>query len=92
MEDGTILRCCFIAWILLMLCVGLDILYIKPLAAEDANHFCKLQGYDSYDDFQRTGLFSTKAIAVRCKYVPNYQQMDIDIKQTYAGGLDKIIK
>ena len=61
-------------------------------AAEDANHLCKMQGYDSYDDFQRAGLFSAKAIAVRCKYVDNYQQMDIDLKQTYAGGLPKITK
>ena len=57
----------------------IDETYLYPQAAENANQFCQQQGYDFYEDFERIGLFSTTPVAIACKYVDNYQEIDMKL-------------
>lgn len=40
-----------------------------------------------FSDFERIGLLSNEPVAIKCKYVDNYKEMDIRLRQTY-GGID----
>lgn len=75
--------------ILLLIALGpmiiIDSWYKFPQAAEMANQICQEQGYDFYEDFERIGFLSTEPVAIKCKYVDNYQEMDIRLRQTYGG-------
>jgi len=79
-------------FIFLILCgatIGLiDMGYKLPQAAENANQICQEKGFDYYEDFERIGFLSTEPVAVKCKYVTNYQEMDIALSQTFGGGND----
>ena len=68
----------------------IDDLYKLPQASETANQMCKDQGYDFYESFERIGVFSTTPIAIKCKYVENYKEMNIALRQTYGSGLDEL--
>ena len=65
---------------------GYDLCYREPVAAETANLICQEQGYDFYESFSRIGLFSSTPVAIKCKYVDNYKEMDIALRQTYGGS------
>ena len=72
----------FIGILLGILVVGvIDLIYKEPLAADKANEMCKEQGYDSYEKFSRIGLWSTEPVAIRCKYVDNYKDIDMNINR-----------
>ena len=73
---------------LMGICAFIDDTYLKPQASENANQICKEQGYDFYESFERIGLFSTTPIAIKCKYVENYKEMNIALRQTYGGSSD----
>lgn len=76
--------------LLLLLCIPMAIIdgfYKCPQAAATANQICQEKGYDFYEDFERVGILSTEPVAIKCKYVDNYQEMDIALRQTY-GGVD----
>ena len=90
-SKSIILLTIFLLFIILV--AGLfDELYLLPKAAESANQMCKEQGYDFYESFKRIGLFSTTPVAVECKYVENYKEMDIILRQIYGGGLAELNK
>ena len=59
----------------------IDMTYKEPLAADKANEICKEQGYDSYEKFSRVGFLSNEPIAIRCKYVDNYKDIDMRISK-----------
>jgi len=83
----------FLGLLILWFVIGIPILIIdetvtRPQAAENANQFCKEQGYDFYESFERIGILSTTPVAIECKYVQNYQEMDIALRQTWGGEED----
>lgn len=63
----------------------IDAAYKHPQAAETANQICQSQGYDFYESFKRVGILSKEPVAIKCKYVDNYKEMDIRLRQTYGG-------
>jgi len=69
----------------LIICVGIigiiDGVYQYPKAAEKANQICEEQGYDFYEDFSRVGILSSEPVAVICKYVENYKEVDMNINR-----------
>ncbi len=80
---------CGVFFIILLVGVGaiayIDEVYKFPQAAENANQICQEKGFDYYEDFERIGFLSTKPVAIKCKYVTNYQEMDIELRQTFGG-------
>ena len=64
----------------------IDATYKQPQAAENANQICQEKGFDYYEDFERIGFLSTEPVAIKCKYVDNYQEMDIALRQYYGGS------
>ena len=97
MVDGKEIISSIIGGFLIALVLGcllfgmIDVLYKYPQAAEKANQICQEQGYDFYEKFERIGILSNEPVAIECKYVQNYQEMDIDLRQTY-GGLSEVEK
>ena len=59
----------------------IEIGYKYPEAAEKANQICKEQGYDYYEKFERIGILSNEPVAIKCKYVDNYQDIDMNIRR-----------
>ncbi len=92
MEPETIIGIFFgilLLFLFLLIPIGaIDSIYNLPQAAETANQICQEQGYDFYEDFERIGIFSNEPVAIKCKYVDNYQEMDIKLRQTYGGITD----
>jgi len=58
-----------------------DDVYKKSMAAEKANQICQGQGYDYYEDFKRIGIWSTEPVAIKCKYVENYKEVDMNVRK-----------
>ncbi len=79
----TIIVCVLMIWGITFSTI--DTIYKLPEAAENANQICQSKGFDYYEDFQRIGFLSTKPVAIKCKYVTNYQEMDIALRQTFGG-------
>ena len=75
-----------IGLLILVLCLAIlalpttvyDQMYIYPIAAQKANEYCESLGFDFYESFSRVGLFSKNPIAIKCKYVEQYRQIDIN--------------
>ena len=79
--------CLSFGFLICMLLVAIiDNFYIAPSAAENANIICQEQGYDFYESFERIGILSSTPVAIKCKYVDNYKE--IDLTQHYSGGSD----
>ena len=57
---------------------GIDGLFKYPQAAEKANQICQSQGYDFYEDFKRVGILSSTPVALKCMYVSNYIDIDLE--------------
>jgi len=66
----------------------IDNTYKFPQAAKNANQICQEKGFDYYESFERIGFLSTEPVAIKCKYVTNYQEMDIKLQQTFGGSND----
>ena len=67
-----------------------DSFWVKPLASERANEYCKEIGFDFYESYSRVGLVSKTPIAIKCKYVEQYRQIDINSnKDIIIGGSEK---
>jgi len=66
--------------------------YFRPQAAETANQICQDKGYDFYESFSRIGLFSKTPVAIECKYVEKYKEMDIKLRQIYGKELGELNK
>ena len=89
--DGEIIFFIVFGFLLLFVIIPFAIIettFSYPQAAENANQFCKEQGYDFYESFERIGILSTTPVAIECKYVQNYQEMDIALRQTWGGEED----
>lgn len=76
--------CIFLLLVIVIGCVVfgvVDEIYKSPQAADIANEICKEMGYDSYEKFSRVGFLSTEPVAIRCKYVDNYKDIDMRISR-----------
>ncbi len=56
-----------------------DSLYVAPVAAEKSNQNCQEQGFDFYEDYSRIGFLSKEPVAIICKYVEQYRNIDLNI-------------
>jgi len=89
MDGGDFVKGALITFVTLFF-IGLitwaliDEIYRRPQAAETANQICQSEGYDFYDRFKRIGILSATPVAIECKYVQNYQEMDIALRQTFG--------
>ena len=78
---------CFLAGVLvLMFIVGVplafyDDLYIQPIANEKANEVCQEKGFDFYEKYSRVGILSKEPVAIICKYVEQYRDIDLNINK-----------
>jgi len=91
--DGEKIATVFLFVLLVLLILSLligvpvgiiDTMYKLPQASERANQICQEQGYDFYESFERIGILSTEPVAIKCKYVDNYKEMDIALRKTYT--------
>ena len=57
-----------------------DSFYIIPVVEEKANQHCQEQGFDFYEDYSRVGFLSKEPVAIICKYVEQYRNIDLNIK------------
>ncbi len=56
-----------------------DGLYVYPIASEKANEHCQEQGFDFYEDYSRVGFLSKEPVAIICKYVEQYRNIDLNV-------------
>ncbi len=68
-----------IAFILFLISLGFDILFIHPIAADAANEHCKEIGLDQYKSFSRVGLFSKNPIGIKCEYAEKYTDLGVRV-------------
>ncbi|KKM84749.1 hypothetical protein LCGC14_1295930 [marine sediment metagenome] len=69
---------------MLLIVVGMplaiyDDIYIRPQASEKANEYCVERGFDFYEDYERIGFLSKEPVAIICKYVDQYRDIDFNI-------------
>ena len=58
-----------------------DIVYIVPIVNEKANQYCQERGFDFYEDYSRVGFLSKEPMAIICKYVEQYRDIDLNINR-----------
>ena len=56
-----------------------DDFYINPIAKEKSNQHCQEQGFDFYEGYSRIGILSKEPVAIICKYVEQYRDIDLNI-------------
>lgn len=82
MGIGEVVMSVALFLVLIMIGVAMvDAFYKIPQAAQRANEICQEQGYDFYEKFERIGFLSKEPVAIKCKYVDNYKQIDMNLKQ-----------
>ncbi len=55
-----------------------DQLYVMPQASQKANLHCQDMGFDFYESYSRIGILSKNPVAIKCKYVDQYKQIDLN--------------
>ncbi len=58
-----------------------DIVYIVPIVNEKANQYCQEKGFDFYESYSRVGFLSKEPMAIICKYVEQYRDIDLNINR-----------
>ena len=58
-----------------------DTLYIIPIVEEKANQYCQEESFDFYESYSRVGFLSKEPIAIICKYVEQYRNVDLNINE-----------
>ncbi len=54
-----------------------DNLYVKPIADNKANDYCKMLGFDQYKEFSRIGMLSKEPVAIKCEYAERYTDLGV---------------
>ena len=54
-----------------------DSMYVKPIADDNANNYCKNIGFDQYKSFSRVGLFSENPVGIKCEYAERYTDLGV---------------
>ena len=65
--------------VLLFVGVVYDSFYIKPIADNEANEYCKALDFDQYKTFSRIGLFSKVPVGIKCEYAERYTDLGVRI-------------
>jgi len=77
---GVVFLCLIILVSILLIPIAIyDMGYIIPAAADKANVECQLRGYDFYESYERIGILSKEPVAITCKYVEQYREIDLNI-------------
>ena len=58
-----------------------DSVYITPLVDQKANEHCQEKGFDFYEEYSRVGFLSKEPVAIICKYVEQYRDIDLNINR-----------
>ncbi|KKN12612.1 hypothetical protein LCGC14_1014800 [marine sediment metagenome] len=58
-----------------------DSMYVIPIVDEKANEYCQEQGFDFYEEYSRIGFLSKEPVAIICKYVEQYRNIDLNINE-----------
>ena len=56
---------------------GVDSIYVKPIADDNANNYCKSLGFDQYKTFSRVGIWSENPVGVKCEYAEKYTDLGV---------------
>lgn len=56
-----------------------DTLFIKPIASNNANSYCRSLGFDQYKSFSRVGLFSINPVGTKCEYAEKYTDLGVRV-------------
>jgi len=54
-----------------------DQFYIKPIADNNANDYCRSLGFDQYKEFSRVGILSKNPVAIKCEYAEKYTNLGV---------------
>ncbi len=54
-----------------------DNFYVKPVADDNANSYCKSVGFDQYKTFSRVGLWSEVPVGIKCEYADKYTDLGV---------------
>lgn len=57
--------------------LSVDGFYVKPIADNSANEYCKALGFDQYKTFSREGLWSEIPIGIKCEYAERYTDLGV---------------
>ena len=63
------------------LIAGYDTMYVIPIVDEKANQHCQERGFDFYEDYSRVGFLSKEPVAIICKYVEQYRDINLNIRE-----------
>jgi len=66
-----------ISLIVLVILNAMDGLYVRPIADNNANNYCRELGFDQYKDYSRLGLLSENPIAIKCEYAERYTDLGV---------------
>ena len=72
-----LVSCLFILILVIIPITIYDGLYIKPIAGNNANDYCKALGFDQYKEFSRIGILSDIPVAIKCEYAERYTDLGI---------------
>ena len=75
---GLILAILFLTLVVIPYIV-IDSHFIKPIADDRANDYCKSFGFDQYKDFSRVGLWSKNPIGIKCEYAEKYTDLGVRV-------------
>lgn len=59
----------------------IDGAYLKPVAAQKANDYCKSAGFDQQKSFDRIGIFSDTPVAIKCEYAERYTDLGVRVNE-----------
>ena len=62
--------------------VTYDSLYVRPVASNKANDYCRSLGFDQYKTFSRVGIFSRNPVAIKCEYAERYTDLGVRTTQS----------
>ena len=71
----------FLAIVFLAIIV-VDEYYVKPIASDNANNYCKGLDFDQYKSFSRVGIWSENPVGIKCEYAERYT--DLGVRTTRA--------
>ena len=57
--------------------VTYDSFYVKPIASQRANEYCRSLGFDQYKTFSRVGIFSRNPTGIKCEYAEKYTDLGV---------------
>ena len=75
MAIGGIL--CMLALLTMVPIMVYDLFYVKPIADNTANDYCRSLGFDQYKEFSRIGILSKIPVAIKCEYAEKYTDLGV---------------